>query len=220
MSKRANHLPTGAPLRVQYLQQADYLDIWARMKTFTAERSSETVDEFWVLEHPPVYTLGQAGKPEHLLNPAEIAVVHCDRGGQVTYHGPGQLIIYLLVDIQRLGIGVRHLVRGIENSVIEFLQAEGIAAETTPGAPGVYVKGEKIAALGLRIRKGCSYHGLSFNVDMDLSPFLGINPCGYEALQVTQLKDLGVTLSVQAVAAKLIPRLCGQLGFGDLVDER
>lgn len=168
----------------------DYVPIWERMQAFTASRDAQTADELWLLAHKPVFTQGQAGKPEHLLLPGDIPVVQIDRGGQVTYHGPGQLVAYLLMDVRRSGIGVRELVEQIENSVIDVLAGFGIHAESQRKAPGVYVNGAKIAALGLRIRQGCSYHGLSFNIDMDLSPFRRINPCGYAGLEVAQLRDL------------------------------
>ncbi|MDP1931653.1 MAG: lipoyl(octanoyl) transferase LipB [Gammaproteobacteria bacterium] len=168
----------------------DYIPVWEAMRRFTENRNSETPDEVWLLTHLPVFTQGQAGKPEHLLNPGDIPVVQIDRGGQVTYHGPGQLVVYIMVDVRRAGTGARALVETIEQSVIAVLAEYGIVAESQRKAPGVYVKGAKIAALGLRIRQGCSYHGLSFNIDMDLSPFRRINPCGYEGMQVTQLRDL------------------------------
>ena len=167
-----------------------YEPVWAAMRAFTAARGPDTPDELWVLCHQPVFTQGQAGKPEHVLAPGDIPVVQIDRGGQVTYHGPGQVVIYLLLDVRRSGIGVRDLVDRIEQSVIDLLAEVGIEARNQRKAPGVYVKDAKIAALGLRIRQGRSYHGLSFNVDMDLSPFSRINPCGYEGMPVAQLRDL------------------------------
>jgi len=168
----------------------DYLPVWEAMQAFTRERSAVTPDELWLLQHHPVFTQGQAGKPEHILDPHHVPVVQSDRGGQVTYHGPGQLVVYFLLDVRRRGIGVRDLVDLVEQSVLEVLQGYGITAELRRSAPGVYVDGRKIAALGLRIRKGCSLHGLSFNIDMDLAPFGWINPCGYEGLEATQLADL------------------------------
>jgi lipoyl(octanoyl) transferase len=162
------------------------------MQVFTAARTADTPDELWLLEHPPVYTLGQAGKPEHLLRVTDIPVVCIDRGGQITYHGPGQLIVYTLVDLRRRGYGIRELVGRMEQAVIEVLAARGITAERMAGAPGVYVGGAKIAALGLRVKQGCTYHGLALNVDMDLTPFAAINPCGYPGLLVTQCRDLGL----------------------------
>lgn len=167
----------------------DYVPIWEAMRHFTETRTDQTPDELWLLNHTPVFTQGQAGKAEHVLLPGEIPVVQIDRGGQVTYHGPGQLLAYLLLDVRRSGIGVRDLVERIEQSVIDVLAEYGVKGESQRNAPGVYVKGAKIAALGLRIRHGCTYHGLSLNIDMDLAPFARINPCGYAGLKVTQLYD-------------------------------
>ena len=160
------------------------------MQAFTAARTAETPDEFWVLEHPPVYTQGQAGRPEHLLHATDIPVIRTDRGGQITYHGPGQLVIYTLVDLRRRGYGIRELVRRMEQAVIDMLAAHNIVGERLNGAPGVYVGGAKIAAVGLRVKRGCTYHGLALNVDMDLTPFTAINPCGFPGLGVTQCHDL------------------------------
>ena len=176
-------------------------------------RGTSTVDELWLVEHPPVFTLGRSGREEHLLNPGDIPIVHTDRGGQVTYHGPGQVVIYLLLDLRRLNVTVRQLVSGIEQTIIRFLEEHNIAAEAKPKAPGVYVQGRKIAALGLRIRRGCSYHGLALNVDMDLSPFQRINPCGYAGLEVTQLKDLGISMDWNDVAGSLCDQLRRELGY-------
>lgn len=178
------------PCLVRHLDVEAYTVVWAAMQAFTRERDSSTVDELWVLQHQPVFTQGQAGKAEHILDAHGIPVVQSDRGGQVTYHGPGQLIVYFLLDVRRRGFGVRTLVDVIESSILDVLKSYGIVAELRKGAPGVYVDGKKIAALGLRIRKGCSLHGLSLNIDMDLEPFGWINPCGYEGMQVTQLADL------------------------------
>lgn len=177
-------------LIIRHLGEQPYEPIWRRMQAFTAERQPDTPDELWVLTHPPVYTQGQAGRPEHLLNTGGIPVVQIDRGGQVTYHGPGQRVVYLLIDIRRAALGVRELVSLMENSLVALLDGFGVAASTRDRAPGVYVGEAKIASLGLRIRHGCSYHGLAFNVDMDLSPFAGINPCGYQGMAVTQLRDV------------------------------
>ncbi|MDA0977250.1 MAG: lipoyl(octanoyl) transferase LipB [Proteobacteria bacterium] len=199
--------------RVKLMGQQPYEATWDAMKTFTAERTAETVDELWLLEHPPVYTLGQAGKSEHVLAAGGIPVVRTDRGGQVTYHGPGQLVAYLLLDIRRLGIGVRDLVTGIERSVIQLLAGQGIAAIARTDAPGVYVDNRKVASLGLRIRKGCSYHGLSLNVDMDLAPFVGINPCGHAGLEVTDLKTLGVSLPFSQIAEMMSGQLAIEFGY-------
>ena len=178
------------PLTFKDLGVVDYEATWSAMKKFTQAREADQQDECWFLQHEPVFTLGQAGKPEHILNPHDIPIVNTDRGGQVTYHGPGQLVAYLMVDIKRRKMGIRHLVDLIENSIIELLDSYGILANTQNGAPGVYVDGDKIAALGLRIKKGSSYHGLSLNIDMDLAPFSYINPCGYPGQGVTQLRDL------------------------------
>lgn len=177
-------------LIVRELGEQPYEATWRRMQAFTEARGPDTPDELWVLSHPPVYTQGQAGRAEHILDPHGIPVVQIDRGGQVTYHGPGQVVIYLLLDIRRSPLGVRELVSVMEDAIIAVLAGYGIAAGTRERAPGVYVEEAKIAALGLRIRRGCSYHGLAFNIDMDLSPFAGINPCGYQGMAVTQLRDL------------------------------
>lgn len=175
------------PLLTRYLGVQPYEAVWQRMRDFTDQRSAQTADELWLVQHPPVFTQGQAGRPEHLLNPGDIPVVQTDRGGQVTYHGPGQLVAYPLLDLRRLHIGVRELVSLLENCVIEFLSRWNLTAVARPDAPGVYVEGRKIASLGLRVRRGCSFHGVSLNVQMDLAPFLRINPCGYNGLQMTQM---------------------------------
>ena len=193
---------------VRHLGRVDYEPTWRAMQDFTAQRTPDTPDEIWLLEHPPVYTQGQAGKAEHLIAATDIPVVPIDRGGQITYHGPGQVVAYVLVDLRRRGYGIRELVTRMEQAVIDVLAAHGIHAARMAGAPGVYVDGAKIAALGLRVRHGCIYHGLAFNVDMDLTPFAAINPCGYAGMPVTQCRDLGVTLSVaragQALARQLL----------------
>ena len=178
------------------LGRVEYVPTWRAMQDFTARRTPETADEIWLLEHPPVYTQGQAGKPEHLIAATAIPVVPIDRGGQITYHGPGQLVAYVLVDLRRRGYGIRELVTRMEQAVIELLAAQGVAAARQPGAPGVYVDGAKIAALGLRVKHGCTYHGLALNVDMDLAPFAAINPCGYAGMPVTQCRGLGVQLTL------------------------
>ena len=170
---------------------ADYVETWQRMMAFTDARAPETVDEIWFLEHPPVYTLGQNGRREHVLDPGGIPVIQVDRGGQVTYHGPGQLVVYPLIDVKRLGLGPRGLVRMLERATLDCLAEFGISGHTRPDAPGVYVESRKIASIGLRIRRGGSYHGLAFNVSVDLAPFRGINPCGYRGLEMTRLMDLG-----------------------------
>lgn len=193
-----------------------YEDVWQKMKNFTDQRTDASPDQIWTVQHPPVFTLGQAGKEEHLLNPGEIPVVKTDRGGQVTFHGPGQLVVYLLIDIKRSGIGIRDLVTGIEASVITLLGGYGIQANLVPKAPGVYVAGSKVAALGLRIRKGRSYHGLSLNVDMDLAPFSLINPCGYPGLKVTDMASLGVSASMEVIAGQLVENLGSEFGYDSI----
>ena len=198
-------------MEVRRLGRVDYEPTWHAMQEFTAARTPETPDELWVVEHRPVFTLGQAGKPEHILNDVGIPIVKIDRGGQVTYHGPGQVVIYLLLDLQRLKIKVRELVTAIEQAIIDVLADCGIAAERRTGAPGVYVGDAKIAALGLRIKNGCSYHGLSLNVDMDLSPFAAINPCGYAGLRVTQTRELGIPLNLAEAGETLCRHLRQQL---------
>jgi lipoyl(octanoyl) transferase len=185
------------------------------MQHFTDNRNALTLDELWVLQHPPVYTLGQAGKPEHLLNPGNIPVYHIDRGGQVTYHGPGQLVVYVLMDISRRNWGVKQLVQALEQAVIDYLASQQINGKRREKAPGVYVDKRKIAALGLRIRRGCSYHGLSLNIDMDLTKFQGINPCGYAGLEVTQLRDLGITEDFESVSAQFLRYLLDTLDYTD-----
>ena len=197
---------------VKRLGLVPYVPTLAAMQAFTGARTAETPDEIWLLEHPPVFTLGLAGKTEHLLcAELPVPVVRTDRGGQVTYHGPGQLIVYPLVDFKRLNIGVRELVRRLESAVINTLASYGIDAHGDVNAPGVYVGDAKVASLGLRIKNGAIYHGLSLNIDMDLVPFGWINPCGYPNLRVTQLKDLGINDSVQQVAETLLPALERQL---------
>ena len=186
----------GSGAVVRSLGRVAYEPTWRAMQTFTAERTADTPDELWLLEHPPVYTQGQAGKPEHLIAATAIPVVPIDRGGQITYHGPGQAVAYVLVDLRRRGYGIRELVTRMEQAVIDLLAARGVAAARQAGAPGVYVDGAKIAALGLRVKHGCTYHGLALNVDMDLAPFAAINPCGYAGMPVTQCRDLGVHLTL------------------------
>ncbi len=201
-----------AQLVVRKLGLRDYLPVWQAMQRFTEARNEMSADELWLVEHPPVFTVGLNGKPEHLLNPADIPVVQVDRGGQVTYHGPGQLVLYFLLDLRRRGMGVRALVSLMEQAVIELLASYAIAAASRRDAPGVYVDGAKIAALGLRVRRGCSYHGLALNVAMDLAPFARINPCGYPGLAVTQLRALGVTEGQAAIQAKLLHIVAEKLG--------
>ena len=190
-----------------------YEPVWMAMRSFTDNRSDTTESELWLLQHPPVFTLGQAGKPEHVLAPGDIPVINIDRGGQVTYHGPGQLVAYLLLNLKEAGVGVRSLVEKMENSVIDLLSDHGVKANSDRGAPGVYVDGAKIAAVGLRIRRGYSYHGLSLNVDMDLEPFDRINPCGYSGLKVTSMKDEGIAAPLNELQEQLSANLCGQLGY-------
>jgi lipoyl(octanoyl) transferase len=196
---------------VKRLGRVDYEPAFQAMQAFTASRTPETPDELWIVEHPPVYTLGQAGKPEHILRDVGIPLVRIDRGGQVTYHGPGQVVIYLLLDLARLKIKVRELVSAIEQAAIDLLAEHGVKAERRDGAPGVYVGEAKVAALGLRIRNGCSYHGVALNVDMDLSPFAAINPCGYAGLKVTQTRDLGIPLTAHEAGEQLSQHLLQQL---------
>lgn len=195
----------------RWLGRAEYAPTLAAMQRFTDQRGPTTPDEIWLLEHPPVFTLGMAADRAHVLAAGDIPVVQTDRGGQVTYHGPGQLVLYPLVDIRRLGISVRALVQILEQSVIELLRPQGILAQGRRDAPGVYVEGRKLASVGMRIRRGASYHGLALNVDMDLSPFQRINPCGMAGLQVTQLATLGVPGTVRQVGEELAPLLAGLL---------
>lgn len=202
------------PVRVRELPGLwPYEPVWRAMQAFTDSRDAATVDEFWLLQHEPVFTLGQAGKREHVLAPGDIPVIPVDRGGQVTYHGPGQIMAYTLVDLRRLGVGVRELVQRIEQAVIDTLANWNIAAERREGAPGVYVNEAKVAALGLRVRRGCSFHGLAFNAAMDLEPFHRINPCGYKGLAVTQVLDLGGPASLAALQSSLVKELARQLGL-------
>ena len=195
------------PLAVRRLRLAEYEPTWHAMQRFTAERGDATADEIWLLQHPPVFTLGLAGKPEHLLRDIGVPLIKVDRGGQITYHGPGQVVAYLLLDLNRRHCKVRELVHRIEQAVIDLLRDYAIDAARRPGAPGVYVAGAKIAALGLRVRGGRCYHGLSLNVDADLAPFAAINPCGYSGLAVTQLRTLDVTDPPDTVAEKLLYHL-------------
>lgn len=196
---------------IRQLGRVDYEPTWRAMQAFTAARQADTPDEIWVLEHPPVYTQGQAGKPEHLIAATSIPVVPIDRGGQITYHGPGQVVVYVLIDLRRRGYGIRELVTRMEQAVIDLLAAHGVTAERREGAPGVYVAGAKIAALGLRVKHGCTYHGLALNADMDLSPFKAINPCGYAGMQVTQCRDQGIRESQSALEQALTHSLLGAI---------
>jgi len=199
-------------LEIRRLGRAAYEPTWRAMQAFTAERGADTPDELWLLEHPPVFTLGLNAKPGHLLDPGDIPVVQIDRGGQVTYHGPGQLVVYVLLDIARRGLGVQRLVQLMEQAVIDLLAEHGVHGEGRRDAPGVYVDGAKLAALGLRVKRGRTYHGLALNVAMDLEPFGRINPCGYPGMRVTQLHDLGVSLDLDAVSARLASHLTRLLG--------
>jgi lipoyl(octanoyl) transferase len=196
----------------RHLGRVDYEATWARMKAFTESRGAADPDELWFLEHPPVFTLGLNGRREHLLAPGDIPVVQVDRGGQVTYHGPGQLVVYPLLDLGRSGLGARALVCALERAVIHCVAAYGIEASGSREAPGVYVEGRKLASIGLRIRRNCSYHGLALNVAMDLEPFGRINPCGFAGLELTQLSALGVVHSMDRVAADLESALLEELG--------
>ncbi len=193
------------------LGRVDYEPTWRAMQALTANRTPETADELWLCEHPPVYTLGLAGKPEHLLTDIGIPLVKIDRGGQITYHGPGQVLIYLMINLPRRKLKVREIVSRIEQAVIDLLADYGVSAERHGGAPGVYVGPAKVAALGLRVKNGCCYHGVSLNVDMDLSPFAAINPCGFPGMPVTQTRDLGIPLTPSQAAQELAGHLKAQL---------
>jgi lipoyl(octanoyl) transferase len=198
-------------LLVKHLGRVEYEPTWRAMQQFTESREQGSTSEAWIVEHPPVFTQGQAGKPEHLLAVNEIPLVQSDRGGQVTYHGPGQVVIYLLLNLRDTGMGIRGLVTAIENSIIAMLAEHNIDAASRRDAPGVYVDEAKIAALGLRVKRGFTYHGLSFNLDMDLSPFQQINPCGYQGLAVTQGSELGLSLSFEQVANAILEELCSRI---------
>lgn len=201
-------------LLVRSMGVQDYQPIWQQMRDFTDQRNDENPDECWYLEHQPVFTLGQAGKDSHILSKSDIPIVHCDRGGQVTYHGPGQLMMYWLVNLKRKSIGVRDFVTVMEQAIIQLLADYGITAHLEEGAPGVYVNHQKIASLGLRVRKGCTYHGLALNVCADLQPFQQINPCGYQGLQMVNLQDLvEPVVSVESVAEQLLNIFSQQLGY-------
>ena len=204
------HVPVPA---IRSLGQVEYRPTWDAMRRFTAERNRDTRDEIWMVQHPPVYTQGLAGKPEHLLHNTNIPVIKIDRGGQITYHGPGQIVAYMLLDMRRWKVGVRELVRLMEQAVIDLLAGFGVAAQYREDAPGVYVGDAKIAALGLKIKNGYCYHGLAFNVDMDLSPFANINPCGHAGLRVTQACELGITFSINELQAQLAQNLVHGLQY-------
>jgi len=190
-------------LTIRYLGRCDYLQTWQRMQAFTDQRDVNTPDELWLLEHEPVFTQGLAGKAEHVLDAGDIPMVQSDRGGQVTYHGPGQLVAYCLFDLRRLNMGIRTLVRLLERCIVEVLAHYGIRAAGRADAPGVYVQEKKICSIGLRVRRSCTYHGVAFNIDMDLSPFLRINPCGFQQLKMTQLRDFIDTPELPKVAEQL-----------------
>jgi lipoyl(octanoyl) transferase len=205
-------------LTVRRLGLAEYAPVWRAMQDFTDQRDDATTDELWLVQHPPVFTQGQAGRAEHLLAPGDIPVIQVDRGGQVTYHGPGQIVAYPLIDLRRLGLGVKHFVTRIEEAIIRVLARYGVTGERVAGAPGIYVAGAKIASLGLRVRRGCSFHGLAFNIDMDLEPFRRINPCGYAGLEVIQLSALA-PVEFAAVESHLIEELGALLGYSEVVIE-
>lgn len=207
--------PTGAAraAQVRDLGRQPYEPVWRAMQAYTDARDEATPDALWLVEHEPVFTLGQAGRPEHVLMPGDIPVLHVDRGGQVTYHGPGQLVLYPLLDLKRLGIGVRCYVDRLEQAVIDLLGDWNIDGRRRDGAPGVYVNGAKVMALGIRVRRGCTFHGLAFNVDMDLEPFRRINPCGYEGLQVTSVAGLGGPSGLEVVKPQLLAHVARQFGL-------
>ena len=202
-------------LSVRRLGLAGYEPVWRDMQSFTDSRDASSGDELWLVQHPPVFTQGQAGKAEHVLAPGDIPVIQVDRGGQVTYHGPGQIVAYPLVDIKRKGIAVREFVNRIETAIIDVLAQYGVKGERIEGAPGIYVSGDKIASLGLRVRRGCTFHGMAFNIDMDLEPFERINPCGFAGLQVTQLSALA-PVDFQEVEDRLIDSLAQYLGYSEV----
>ncbi len=198
---------------VRDLGRVDYQSTWQAMQAYTQNRDGDSGDEIWLVEHDPVFTQGQAGKPEHLLSPGDIPVVQVDRGGQVTYHGPGQLVAYVMVDIRRVGSDVRKFVSSIENSIVALLADYGLASAPRPDAPGVYVGSQKICSLGLRIKRGCSYHGLALNVDMDLEPFGRINPCGYQGMQMTQVVDQVGPVDFAELKRKWVDHFCEPLAL-------
>lgn len=208
-------------LQVRQLGLQNYEPVWQAMQQFTDTRDNDTEDQVWLVQHPRVFTLGKAGKQEHLLDTGDIPVVKVDRGGQVTYHAPGQLVVYLLLDLNRLGIGVRELVTRLEQALIDTLLEFGISAAAKKEAPGVYVDGRKIAALGLRVRRGCCFHGIALNVEMNLEPFDRINPCGYEGLEITQIADLIDSeheIDIEVLSQQLLSHLIYQLNYNDLVE--
>src|SRR3990167_7331535 len=200
-------------IAIHDLGLSDYQEVWQKMQSFTDSRDENTNDEIWLLQHPPVFTQGLAGKAEHILNAHNIPVVHTDRGGQITYHGPGQLVVYALIDLKRHALHTRSLVSKLEKSVIDVLAHFNIAANAKNEAPGVYVNNEKICSIGLRVRKQCSYHGIALNVDMDLTPFSYINPCGFSHMKMTQIKSLASTASFEEVKMKMVPEFLRNFGY-------
>ena len=202
-------------MKTSFLGRKDYVPLWHAMQTFTDERDESTPDEIWFCEHLPVFTMGLNAGEEHHLAPGDIPVVQIDRGGQVTFHGPGQLMVYPLIDIRRANIGVRTLVTALEQSVVDLVAEFGVEAAAKPDAPGVYVNGDKLASVGLRIRRGASFHGMALNVDADLGPFSRINPCGYKGLEMTDLKSLGIDLDLEQTADRLLPHFLRHLGIAD-----
>lgn len=206
-------------LIIRQLGRADYVPVWEAMQAFTDSREEHTPDELWVVEHPPVFTQGQAGKEEHLLAPGDIPVVPVDRGGQVTYHGPGQLVVYFMVNIRRKKIGVRGLVNAIENTVVDSLAEYGIESAPRPDAPGVYIGENKVCSLGLRIRRGCSFHGLALNVNMDLNPFLRINPCGYAGMVMTQTADHNGPTTIAEAAQLITKHFAANMHYAEVATE-
>ena len=200
-------------MKTSFLGRQEYVPLWRAMQEFTDERNESTPDEIWFCEHPPVFTMGLNASKEHLLMPGDIPVVQIDRGGQVTYHGPGQLMVYPLIDIRRANIGVRKLVTALEQSVVDLAAEYDVEAAARPDAPGVYVDGDKLASVGLRIRRGASFHGMALNVDADLEPFSRINPCGYAELEMTDLHRLGIKLQLEEASDKLLPHFLEHLGM-------
>ncbi len=207
------------PIVIRHLHRQPYLEVWQAMQQLTDKRDAGTADEIWIVEHEPVFTQGQAGKEEHILMPGDIPVVKVDRGGQVTYHGPGQLVVYLMIDIKRRKLGVRHLVNAMENAVIQLLADFHIQAEAKKDAPGVYVMDKKVCSVGLRIRRGCSFHGLALNVHMDLSPFTRINPCGYAGLEMIDTHSLNGPSTLTQAAPILVNKLLGELDITESIDK-
>lgn len=215
MNPTAEHVSASNSLIVRSLGLQEYAPLWRAMQHFTEQRNAGTPDEIWLSEHPPVFTLGLNASREHVLDPGDIPVIQTDRGGQVTYHGPGQLMIYPLIELKRNRLGVRDLVTALEQSIVDLAATLDITAAARADAPGVYVEGCKLASVGLRVRRGASYHGMALNIDLDLEPFTRINPCGFSNLQLTDLKRLGVNVSMHDIAEQLLPHLLGHLGLSD-----